>query len=74
MVEAAPNMELGRCGILEKVDDFWEVIVFLERDNYLKIGVEGGIVFLDRIPGQVNNMRDLVEVRDEDCKKMLRMD
>ncbi|KAL8457369.1 hypothetical protein ACS0TY_035286 [Phlomoides rotata] len=62
MVEAAPNMELGRCGILEKVD------------GYLKIGVEGGIVFLDRIPGQVNNMRDLVEVRDEDCKKMLRMD
>ncbi|KAL8522741.1 hypothetical protein ACS0TY_012908 [Phlomoides rotata] len=30
--------------------------------------------FLERIPGQVNHMRDLVEVSDEDCKKMLRMD
>ncbi|KAL8521808.1 hypothetical protein ACS0TY_012101 [Phlomoides rotata] len=30
--------------------------------------------FLERIPGQVNHMRDLVEVSDEDCKKMLQMD
>ncbi|KAL8514682.1 hypothetical protein ACS0TY_013681 [Phlomoides rotata] len=30
--------------------------------------------FLDRIPSQVNHMRDLVEVSDEDCKNMLRMD
>ncbi|KAL8554316.1 hypothetical protein ACS0TY_002486 [Phlomoides rotata] len=29
---------------------------------------------VDRIPTQVNNMRDLVEVSDDDCKKMLRMD
>ncbi|KAL8488893.1 hypothetical protein ACS0TY_024985 [Phlomoides rotata] len=29
---------------------------------------------VDRIPAQVNNMRDLVEVSDDDCKKMLRMD
>ncbi|KAL8524059.1 hypothetical protein ACS0TY_013867 [Phlomoides rotata] len=30
--------------------------------------------FLDRIPSQVNHMRDLVEVSDEDCKNMLQMD
>ncbi|KAL8501846.1 hypothetical protein ACS0TY_021093 [Phlomoides rotata] len=29
---------------------------------------------LDRIPDQVRNLRDLVEVSDDDCKTMLRMD
>ncbi|KAL8457778.1 hypothetical protein ACS0TY_035598 [Phlomoides rotata] len=29
---------------------------------------------VDRIPSQITNMRDLVEVSDDDCKKMLRMD
>ncbi|KAL8478100.1 hypothetical protein ACS0TY_030116 [Phlomoides rotata] len=30
--------------------------------------------YLDRIPGQVNNLRDLVDISDEDYKKMLHMD
>ncbi|KAL8471992.1 hypothetical protein ACS0TY_029288 [Phlomoides rotata] len=29
---------------------------------------------LDRIPGQISNLRDLVDVSDEDCKNVLRMD
>ncbi|KAL8504609.1 hypothetical protein ACS0TY_015971 [Phlomoides rotata] len=29
---------------------------------------------VDRIPDQVRNLRDLVEVSDDDCKNMLRMD
>ncbi|KAL8501368.1 hypothetical protein ACS0TY_020783 [Phlomoides rotata] len=29
---------------------------------------------LDRIPGQISNLRDLVNVSDEDCKNVLRMD
>ncbi|KAL8507880.1 hypothetical protein ACS0TY_018433 [Phlomoides rotata] len=29
---------------------------------------------LDRIPGQISNLRDLIDVSDEDCKNVLRMD
>ncbi|KAL8498797.1 hypothetical protein ACS0TY_021938 [Phlomoides rotata] len=50
------------------------VILWLNQDRLTRNRRRRRFSYLDQIPGQVNNLRDLVDVNDEDCKKMLRMD
>ncbi|KAL8543567.1 hypothetical protein ACS0TY_004215 [Phlomoides rotata] len=50
------------------------VILWYNQNKLSKNMCRKRYSFLDRIPSQVNHMRNLVEVSDKDCKKVLQMD
>ncbi|KAL8553854.1 hypothetical protein ACS0TY_002214 [Phlomoides rotata] len=49
-------------------------ILWMNQNRLARNRCRRRFILVDMIPGQITNMRDLVENIDDDCKKILRMD
>ncbi|KAL8476294.1 hypothetical protein ACS0TY_028824 [Phlomoides rotata] len=50
------------------------IVLWLSQRGWVRNVRRRKYIVLDKIPGQVRNMHDLVMVSDDDCKDQLRMD